>query len=59
MKYTFFWSPEGRKLATYEAKDEAEAKRLFRADHPKHAKYMGEVYVETDEAKKARPKDAP
>lgn len=45
--FTFFWSPEGRKLATYRAKNYKEARTMFRRDFPAHAKYMGEVYVET------------
>ncbi len=44
MKYSFFWSPEGRRLATYEASSLDEAKARFRKDFPQHAKYIGEVY---------------
>jgi hypothetical protein len=46
--YAFFWSPEGRRLATYRATSRAEAVASFRRDYPEHAKYMGEVYVEVD-----------
>lgn len=44
--FAFFWSPEGRRLATYKAKDITEARRMFRQAFPRHAKFMGEVYVE-------------
>lgn len=45
--FAFFWSPEGRKLATYKARSLKEATASFRKDFPEHAKYMGEVYFET------------
>lgn len=45
--FAFFWSPEGRKLATYQAKSLGDARASFRKDFPEHARYMGEVYVET------------
>lgn len=45
--FSFFWSPEGRKLATYKADNIKDARARFRKDFPSHAKYMGEVYVET------------
>lgn len=45
--FAFFWSPEGRCLASYRAKTLKEATADFRRDFPQHAKFMGEVYVET------------
>jgi len=44
--YTFFWSPEGRRLGSFRADSVASAKAQFRSVFPEHAKYMGEVYYE-------------
>lgn len=45
--YKFFWSPEGRCVATYRAESRAAAKAMFKKEHRKsYAKYMGEVYIE-------------
>lgn len=42
-KWNIIWSPEGRVIATVDAKDAAAAKKQT----PKpYKKYMGEVYVE-------------
>ena len=47
--YTFVWSPEGRPIATYRAKDENTAKRQFKRDYRNYSKYMSEVYIVVDE----------
>ena len=49
MTYTFFWSPEGRKLFTVKAASIKEAKAVLRKQFPQHAKYMGEIYIERKE----------
>ena len=46
-QYTFFWSPEGKKLCVIEAFSLKEAKTEFKQREPQYAKYMGEVYWET------------
>lgn len=46
--YTFVWSPEGRPLTTISARTYQEAKREFKKAFPAYAKYMGEVYTETN-----------
>jgi hypothetical protein len=48
--FSFWWAPEGRKLATYKAKDVKEAKSFFRKDFPQHAKFMGEVGINWPDA---------
>lgn len=44
--YTFYWAPEGCKLATIYAVNLRGAKAQFKRECPVHAKYMGEVYAE-------------
>jgi hypothetical protein len=44
--YTFFWSPEGRKICTITAATRAKAFAMFREQERKYARYMGEVYFE-------------
>lgn len=48
--YEFWWSPEGRKVASIQASSlsaaRAEFKRQYRGSY---ARYMGEVYVEVCE----------
>jgi hypothetical protein len=41
--YRVFWSPEGRQIATVEARDARSAKR--KAPKP-YRKFLGEIYVE-------------
>lgn len=44
--YTFWWSPEGRKVDTIVAKSERDARTIFKGRYPAtYAKYMGEIYV--------------
>jgi len=43
MKYDVYWSPEGRVIATVEAKDMRAAKR--KAPQP-YRKYLGEIYAQ-------------
>jgi hypothetical protein len=43
MQWKVFWSPEGRCIATVEAKTARQAKR--KAPMP-YRKYLGEIYVE-------------
>ena len=45
MQWKVFWSPEGRCIATVEAKTARAAKR--KAPMP-YRKYLGEIYVEAD-----------
>lgn len=42
-QYTFYWSPEGRKLASYTGTVRA-CRVQFKREFPRHAKFMGEVY---------------
>ncbi len=47
-QYTFYWSPEGRKLGTYIG-TLRQCRAQFKREFPGHAKFMGEVYrTETD-----------
>jgi len=43
--YKFYWSPEGRCVATYKAHDAKKATAMFMREFSKnYAKYMGDVY---------------
>lgn len=43
--YKFYWSPEGRCIATYQAKDAKKATMMFVREFSRsYARYMGEVY---------------
>lgn len=45
-RYDFYWSPEGRKVASYEAESRGEARQRFKREHKdSYAQFMGEVYV--------------
>lgn len=47
-RFTFYWSPEGKKIVSYLATSLSEAQRWFKRDYKtSYAKYLGEVYVET------------
>ena len=42
-QYTFYWSPEGRKLATYTG-TLRQCRAQFKREFPQYARFMGEVY---------------
>lgn len=43
--FTFFWSPEGRPIATIGATTKARARAIFKREYRHYARYMGEVYI--------------
>lgn len=42
-QYTFYWSPEGRKLGTYIG-TLRQCRTQFKREFPQYARFMGEVY---------------
>ena len=47
-QYSFYWSPEGRKLGTYTG-TLRQCRAQFKREFPRHARYMGEVYTTESE----------
>lgn len=44
--FEFYWSPEGRRIATYCVSTRRQALAAFRREYrTSYARYMGEVYI--------------